>query len=244
VWAIPIVILYIAVLTLSLIRKSRVSFLWTMVIGYVAIFVLSSFGVDATGRYLLPLTVPIVILLAIEIDALSLRRKWIFGAIAIIVAVNLLGTVIAMRTIPPGLTPQFDPATDFSNDYDQQVITFLQQHNGQYSYATYWSAYRLIFLSHETVILSPQLPYKANLVYTSQDRYPAYTQAVDRADRPVFVTANLPQLDTTIADRLKARSITFVQQAIGPFTIFYDLSAHITPAELGLQTLTGADINK
>ncbi len=246
-WAVPVVILYLILLILSLLRKPRIPaiyFLWAMVIGYIAVFVLSSFGVDATGRYLLPLTVPLVILLAIEIDGLSNRYPLALSAIAIILGVNVIGTALAMRNVPPGLTPQFDPATDFSNDYDQQVISFLREHGGQYGYGTYWVAYRLIFLSHETVILSPQLPYKTTLVYTGQDRYPAYTGVVDQAYRPVFVTANLPQLDTIIEDRLKTRAVTFSQQVIGPFTIFYDLSAHVTPAELGLQNLTGTESPK
>jgi hypothetical protein len=246
-WAVPVVILYPILLILSLLRRPRVTaiyFLWAMVLSYVAVFVLSSFGVDATGRYLLPLTVPLVILLAIEIDGLSSRYPWTLSAIAVIIGVNVVGTALAMRNVPPGLTPQFDPTTDFSNDDDQQVIQFLREHNGQYAYSTYWVAYRLIFLSHETVILSPQLPYKSTLVYSAQDRYPAYTAMVDRADRPVFVTANLPQLDIIIADRLKTRAVTYTKQVIGPFTIFYDLSARVTPAELGLQNLIGTDSPK
>lgn len=246
-WAIPIAILYIVLLALSLVRRPRlpaILFLWVMILSYVAVFVLSNFGVDATGRYLLPLTVPLIILIAMEVSALSNRQWWAFGAIAVIVGTNILGTMIAMRTVPPGLTPQFDPATDFTNDYDQQVIDFLHEHGGQYGYATYWATYRLAFLSHEAIILSPQLPFKATLLYTPQDRYPAYTVAVDQAERPVFVTANLPQLDTVIADRLTSRAIAFSQQAIGPYTVFYDLSMRVTPAELGLQNLTGAESQK
>src|SRR5260221_7520326 len=150
-WAVPVVILYLILLILSLLRTPRVPaiyFLWAMVIGYIAVFVFSSFGVDATGRYLLPLTVPLVILLAIEIDGLSNRYPLALSAIAIILGVNVIGTALAMRNVLPGLTPQFDPATDFSNDYDQQVIAFLREHGGQYGYGTYWVAYRLIFLSH------------------------------------------------------------------------------------------------
>jgi hypothetical protein len=281
-WAIPIVILYIVLLILSLLRTPRSSailFLWSMVLGYIIVFVLSNFGVDATGRYLLPLTVPLVIIITMQIpsnfrhltsprrfeEALPLsassegepapteaplrqRRgvgvRFSLPAIIVLIGINVLGTIIAMRTVPPGLTPQFDPATDFPNDYDQQVIDFLREHNGRTGYATYWATYRLVFLSHETVKLSPQLPYKATLVYTPQDRYPAYTAEIAQAERPVYVTANLPELDTAIANRLNMRAIMYSRQAIGPFTIFYDLSTHVTPAELGLQNLTGAESTK
>ena len=47
----------------------------------------------------------------------------------------------------------------------------------------------------------------------------------------------LPALDAIIGQRLTAISITFAQQNIGPFTIFYNLSARISPEALGLQSL-------
>src|SRR5439155_24951476 len=99
-------------------------FLLIMVVGFAAIFVLSSFGIDATGRYLLPMVIPLLIIAAAQIDRLRKALPWAGAVIVLLLAVNLFGTLGAMRTVPPGLTPQFDPATDFTNDYDQQVIDF------------------------------------------------------------------------------------------------------------------------
>jgi hypothetical protein len=119
-----------------------------------------------------------------------------------------------------------------------QVIRFLQDHGGQYGYSTYWVSYRLAFLSHETVILSPQLPYKATLAYTPSDRYPAYKIAVDAAYRPVLVSANLRTLDAAIVERLAAAEISYQRESIGPYTIFYDLSRKVSPEALGLHDLS------
>jgi 4-amino-4-deoxy-L-arabinose transferase-like glycosyltransferase len=235
-WAVPVVTLY-AVTLIAAALSGRVRFLWIMLAGFAAIFVLSSFGVDATGRYLLPLIVPIAIIVAAQIQAFRERSRWAVGLLVVLVGVNLLGNITAMRSVPPGLTPQFDPATDFTNDFDQAAIDFLLQRGGSCGYATYWAAYRLDFLSRESVTLTPQLPYKESLVYIDIDRYPAYTAAVEGAERPVIVTANLPRLDQVIAERLEANGVRYQRQVIGPYTIYYDLSQRVTPAALGLQAL-------
>jgi 4-amino-4-deoxy-L-arabinose transferase-like glycosyltransferase len=234
--SVPLAILYAALLVTAIrIRSYQVRFLLAMVVGFALVFVLSNFGVDATGRYLLPLVAPLAILIAVRISHFRTAIRW--AIVAVLVGVNVLGTVIALRTVPPGLTPQFDPATDFTNDFDQAVIDFLQQHGAQYGYTTYWAAYRLAFLSGETVILAPALPYKASLVYTPSDRYPPYTAAVTQAAHPVYLTANLPQLDRLIVQQFEAHGITFQRQAVGPYTVFYDLSRPITPVELGVQSI-------
>lgn len=235
--SVPLAILYAALLVTA-IRFRRARFLLAMVAGFALVFVLSSFGVDATGRYLLPLVAPLAILIAVRIGDFRAAIQWVI--LAVLVGVNVLGTVIALRTVPPGLTPQFDPATDFTNDSDLAVIDFLKQHGAQYGYTTYWVAYRLAFLSGEMVILTPALPYKASLIYTPADRYPPYTAAVARAEHPVYLTANLPQLDRLIVQQFEAHGIAFQRQAVGPYTVFYDLSRPITPVELGVQSFYGA----
>ncbi len=236
--AVPVVMVYSAMLIVSLLRKPRtpgLALLWVMILAFALIFVASSFGADATGRYLLPLVAPIAILIAMQLTAS--RRRLVAAAITLLLITNLAGNVVALGTVPPGMTPQFDAATDFTNDFDQQVIDFLKAHDGNYGYATYWVTYRLAFLSGETVTLSPQLPYKASLLYADSDRYSAYTTAVANATRPVLITANLPQLDQAIGETLDSHGVTYSRQAIGPYTVFYALSAKVTPGELGLQNL-------
>src|SRR5262249_48952018 len=102
---------------------------------------------------------------------------------------------------------------------------------------TYWGTFRLAFLSGESVILTPMLPYKATLIFARVDRYPPYNALVDSAEHPVFVSANLPALDAVIRQKLQAADIAYKEQAIGPYTVFYELSRRVTPGELGLQTL-------
>jgi 4-amino-4-deoxy-L-arabinose transferase-like glycosyltransferase len=258
-FAIPVIFIYIVLLIFAR-RRKNTRLLWLMLISVIAVFVISGFGVDATGRYLLPLYVPLTILTALQLttprraSSISIRQpdtpslnlgRWTgakvnrlaFITLVTLLTMNILGTLIATRTNPPGITPQFDAATDFTNDYDQQVIAFLRNHNGQFGYATYWATYRLAFLSGEAITLSPKLPYKASLIFTPSDRYPAYTAAVEAAEHPVFVTANLPNLDAEIDTRLTKAAITFDRQSIGPYTVFYNLSRRVNVQELGLQSI-------
>jgi len=221
-------------------KRDAVLLAWLMITCFAVIFSVSGFGVDSTGRYLLPILMPMFLLIALQIRSWEPKQRWVPALLCMVMGVNLVGNVAAMRTVPPGLTPQFDPTTDFPNDSDQEVIRFLVEHGGTRGYATYWVSYRLAFLSGESVILTPMLPYKGTLIFTPVDRYPPYDALVESADRPVLVTGNLPQLDQIIEQRLGGASVTFREQKIGPYTVFYELSRLVTPAALGLQSL-GAD---
>src|SRR5262249_44707293 len=142
------------------------------------------------------------------IAVVNIRSWLVIGALVAILGTNLMGTVNAILTHPTGLTPQFDPSTDFPNTDDQAVIDFLESHGGKYGYATYWATYRLDFLSGEQITLSPLLPYKYPFTDAGPDRYPAYTTLVEAADRPVLVTANLPDLDSLLTTRLATLQVT------------------------------------
>lgn len=206
---------------------------------FALIFVVSAFGSDATGRYMTPLIPTLSILLAMFGYALQrVSRVLAYGVIGGLLIFGLVGSFAAMSTIPPGITSQFDPINDFRNDSDQAVIDFLLAHHGTRGYGTYWVEFRLAYLSHEQVILDAWLPNKASLLYTPLDRrYPPYTQAVAAADRPVYVTANVPALDAIIAARFEQASITYQKQRIGSYMVFYDLSQKVTPDALGLDGL-------
>ncbi len=236
--SIVIVFLYVFALAYALSAAIRQAtgerYLMIMVFCFTLVFVGSAFGADATGRYLLPLIVPLSILLAMWLyNAWTQRHLLGIGLLSGLLIFEGLGNIVAMRTVPPGLTSQFDPVNDFPNDDDQAVIDFLLRHDGTLGYGTYWITFRLAFLSQERVILDAWLPNKLSLIYTPVDRrYPDYTRRVEAAEHPVYVTANLPTLDTLIAQRLDQLAVRFQRQAIGPYTVFYDLSRRVTPEEL------------
>jgi 4-amino-4-deoxy-L-arabinose transferase-like glycosyltransferase len=203
---------------------------------FAGLYLLSRFGTDPTGRYFLPLAVPLVLWTAAALNLLRTRHPRLAALLlACLVMYQLLGNIIATIQNPPGLTTQFDPSNRFDNADDHELISFLRSVGITRGYSNYFVAFRIAFLSDESVILSSQLPYKPDMSYNpADDRYPPYTAEVERAREVVYVTSIHPALDALLAERLAAAGLQFLERQIGPYHIFYRLSRHITPQELGV----------
>ena len=204
--------------------------------GFLAVFVGTHFGVDSTGRYLLPLHLP----LGMALGALAVRLEQKapragLALLAVILLFNLAGTWRAASR-PDGLTTQFDPITRFNNDSDAELISFLDQHDLTRGYSNYWVSYRMAFLTGERLILSPRLPYKADLSYTPHDdRIRGYDERVDAAPRTVYITTLHPELDARMAAEWQDRGVAYQQIMIGPYHVFYNFSEKVLPEDLALQ---------
>ena len=209
--------------------------LWGVVLSLLGLLLLSRFGSDPTGRYLLPLYTPLCIFGAAGLDALGKRWRWASWMGMVVVAVlHLSGTVYAAMG-PQGLTAQFDPRLHYGNAHDQDLIAFLKENGGTRGYTNYWISFKLAFLSDEEVILDAALPYKASLqVVDPVGRYPGYDDEVAHAASVVYVTGNQPELDVVLRERLREHEITYREHEVGPYRVFYDLSASTTPASLGI----------
>ena len=209
---------------------------WVVVLGA---FVLSPFGRDPTGRYLLTLYPLLAILFAdwvARIPGTVTNRAGRYAAptiLAICLGYNVWGNVRSIIENPPGLTTQFDLVSHIPHDHDDELIAFLDSIGVTRGYSNYWVTYRFAFLTHERIIMSPSLPYKLDMSYTyDDDRYPLYTEMVWEADRVVYITTNHPILDKAIRDRLEAVGVTYRERQIGPYHIFYDMSRNVSPLSL------------
>jgi 4-amino-4-deoxy-L-arabinose transferase-like glycosyltransferase len=238
--AIPILVVFLAALSFALtqLRRHRDAgraLLAGMMIAFAALFLLSRFGTDATGRYFLPLVVPLALWTADLLGQIRSSRPWVAVlALAYLLGFNLIGHGLAISQSPPGLTTQFDPSNRFDNRHDEELISFLRQIGSTRGYSNYFVSFRIAFLSHETVVLSSQLPYKPDLSYNpADDRFPPYTEEVERADQVVYITTIHPALDTILSRELAAANVQFAEKQIGPYHIFYELSRRISPQELG-----------
>jgi 4-amino-4-deoxy-L-arabinose transferase-like glycosyltransferase len=200
-------------------------------------FALTPFGGDPSGRYFLPLYLPLFVFSAEGLVMLEKHTgQWAWILLVVVLAFNLVGTVQAALTNPPGLTTQFETITQVDHRYDTELIDFLHVHGGTRGYGNYWVAYPIAFLSEEEIILVPRLPYKADLRYTSRDdRYIPYGDEVAVSATVVYVTTNHPVLDALLRERFRALSVDFREEQIGDYHIFYDLSRKITLDELDLQ---------
>ena len=212
--------------------------LWGMCATLFLGFVLTPFGGDPSGRYFLPLYLPLFVFTAELLTALWERvGRWAWVLLGTILVFNLAGTIQAASTNPPGITTQFEAITQVDHRYDAELIGFLQAHGATRGYANYWVAYPIAFLSQEEIILVPRLPYKADLRYTSRDdRYAPYGEWVEASSTAVYVTTNHPVLDGLLQEQFAALGVRYRELQIGSYHVFYDLSRKVTPDELNLRT--------
>jgi hypothetical protein len=204
----------------------------TLVLG----FLLTPFGADPSGRYFLPLAVPLSLFAAEMVHGLRDRwGNWAFGLVGFILLFNLLGTLQAAVKYPPGLTTQIDPVAQVDHRYDQALIDFLIQNGETRGYTNYWVSYPLAFLSDESLIFIPRLPYHQDFRYTQRDdRYPPYARLVAQADRVAYITTNHPLLDDHLRKSFRAVDISWKEQKIGDYLVFFDLSKPVRPSAIDL----------
>nr|MBN1228489.1 hypothetical protein [Anaerolineae bacterium] len=217
------------------------------------IFTPSPFAIDPSGRYIMLLYPPAVMIAGdllgrIRSGETSLpekRGKWLGPVIlGCLVTYNLYGTVRAALNNPPGLTTQFTEIAHIPHNHDEELIEFLDSLGNDRGYSNFWVTFRFAFLTGERVILAPALPYKQDLSYTYRDnKYPPYMEMVEEAEQVVYVTSNHPALDAAIRARLDELGLFHREERIGPYTVFYDFPYPVSPEELGpFGIVTGNEI--
>jgi hypothetical protein len=210
--------------------------LWGMIGVLLITFLITPFGGDPSGRYFLPLYLPLSIAIAMLLQAIrNEKRTFVTLLLAGVIGYNVAGTALAAAVQPPGITTQFDPVTWIDHTRDQALIDFLLAQGETRGYTNYWVQTPIAFLSQERIISAAALPYHLDLGYTPRDdRYPPYTQAVAQADRVFYITTNHPQLDDLLRTGFNRLGVSFKEQTIGNYQVFYGLSRKVTPEELGV----------
>jgi 4-amino-4-deoxy-L-arabinose transferase-like glycosyltransferase len=212
----------------------------TLVLGVmltlIIIFVVSPFGADPSGRYFLPMAVPLAIFGAELVNRLYGRFGNIaWGVAGLILLHGLWGTVESARRYPPGITTQFDAVTQVEQREMSALIAFMEAQGEFRGYTNYWVAYPLAFLSGEKLIYLPDLPYHTDFRYSRRDnRYAPFGEQVATSPRVAYITTNFPGLDKYLRDQFTGLSVRWEESQIGDFHVFYHLSRKIDPAEIGL----------
>lgn len=202
---------------------------------FCAVFIFSQFGIDSTGRYFLPLYV-----VYFGVGAAFVRFVWsrqrVLGLWLLVIILGLNGAeTYRAANHPDKITTQFDIITRFDNSHDDELMSFLFENQELYGYTNYWVSFRLAFLSEEELLFAPRLPYKSDMSYTAADnRYPLYNELVEASDKVAFITSKHPALDAVLRQQFADLGVSFQEAQIGEFHIFYQLSRHVSPVELGL----------
>lgn len=220
-------------------RRARISIgSWLLIalgFSFMAAFLGTQFGIDATGRYLLPLY-PILVVGGARLLRGAARWHVRAGPALLLVFWLTYGlTTLQAATSPSRITTQFDPITRFGNRHDERLIHFLDEVGVDRGYSNHWVAYRLAFLTDERILLAAELPYKADLRYTDRDqRIPAYGRQADAAEDIVYVTSKHPELDGRLRAEFQRAGIEFLEASIGPYHLFYGFSKPLRPERLQL----------
>ena len=138
-------------------------------------------------------------------------------------------------TNPPGITTQFYEPAQVNHQQMEELAAFLTEKGETRGYTNYWVSYPLAFLSEETLIFVPRLPYHPDLRYTPRDdRYPPYSELVESSQRIAYITSKNSNLDDRLRTGFSERKIQWQEQQIGDYRVFYDLSQVVRPAELDI----------
>ena len=170
-------------------------------------------------RFLLPLWPAVAILTGECISEMS-RHLRFFAVLALttVLGINLAGTVLLSRKAPPPFAG---------------LAQYLLAKDLKWGYADYWTAYPLMFLSGEKLVVSPALD-PASIFPKSKDSYPFYTNQVDARGDVFYVTNDAPQSLAQFDARMTAMRIKYRKDIFPPFIVYYSFSRRIYPAELGL----------
>ncbi len=205
---------------------------------FCALFLVSRFNIDPSGRYFLPMALPLAIAFGVLIaDVRSPLLR--IGLALLVIGYNGLGLVTAATTVPPGFTTQFNLDTHIPNDDDDALIAFLDDHGLVHGYTNYWISFRLAFLSDERLIYSAALSYKPDLSYTPyDDRVPSYRQATDAApdSQIAYITANVTAVRERLEAIFAAQGITYQHEQVGVYHVYYDFTPETPRPPLELKT--------
>ncbi len=196
-------------------------------------FIFSSFGVDPSGRYFLPLTFLLTIFGGVVIG--QQQKSILYKILISIVLIFYIYGYISLSMQQPKITTQFYGPAVINHEKIYELSEFLTENGEHYGYTNYWVAYPLAFISDETILSIPALPYHLDLRYTSRDdRYPPYRQKVRESGKVFYITTNNPALDNLIIENLNNKTIKYKYIEIGDYHVFYDLSEAISPEGLNL----------
>ena len=89
------------------------------------------------------------------------------------------------------------------------------------------------------MIFLPRLPYHEDLRYTERDdRYAPYGEVVAQAGRVAYITTRNAALDDQLRQQFEARGVTWQENLIGDYRVFYQLSELVRPEQIGLGVTT------
>ncbi|NPV57798.1 MAG: hypothetical protein HPY76_14175, partial [Anaerolineae bacterium] len=216
-------------------HRSGITLLVGVCLALIFGFIFSSFGIDPSGRYFLPLVTPMALFCAAWMDTAIKTNHVKIAIILALVGYHVWGTLNCAYRNPPGITTQFNSIAQIDHQADGELIQFLSDQHEYYGYTNYWVAYPLAFHSDEKLIYIPRLPYHEDFRYTARDdRYSPYAEKVRQSDRVAYIVTHHAALNDHLRTAFSALQVSWKEETIGDYQIFYDLSEPVKPETMGL----------
>ena len=111
-----------------------------IVIVFTGGFLFTSFGVDPSGRYFVPVYWCFALAGGAVISVLKIPRIWKTILIALVVVYQGWGTVDCVLRNPPGLTTQFFAPTVYDHSHYPELIAFLEREGETRGYSEVFRA--------------------------------------------------------------------------------------------------------
>jgi len=195
-------------------------------------FIFTSFGVDPSGRYFLPLMIPLSVFAGYAIEKFN---KFFLSFLAIIVLAYQIYGTWSSSIREPFITTQFYSPAQVDHSNIEKLKEFLINENEFFGFSNYWIAYPLAFVSDEEIIAIPKLPYHTDLRYTERDnRISKYNEVIKNGAKYFYITSNNKALDEILIKHFFKFGIKYKIKIIDDYHVYYDLSKKISPEELGL----------
>jgi 4-amino-4-deoxy-L-arabinose transferase-like glycosyltransferase len=195
-------------------------------------FVFTSFGIDPSGRYFLPIVFPLCVFFGYA--SIKLKNKLIYALGILTLVFQIYGTWRSGNE-EPYITTQFYSPAQVNHSRIDELQQFLIDKEEYYGFSNYWISYPLAFVSDEKIISIPKLPYHLDLRYTERDnRISKYNTIIENGISYFYITSNNPELDDLLVTAFQENHIDYLYKQIDDYHIFYNLSKKITPEELGI----------
>ena len=239
-WFIPFVLFFWLLIIYILIKRKEILknycyiflSLGSVVVLVLLGFIFTSFGVDPSGRYFLPIVIPLSIFAGFSIW--KLNNKLLYILVIITIIYHIYGTWDSAM-LEPYITTQFYAPAQIDQSKIDELKEFLVEQNELFGFSNYWVSYPLTFISDERIICVPKLPYHQDLRYTERDnRISKYNDYLKNGNSYFYITSNNPTLDELLITQLNNNQVSYQQKIIGDYHIYYNLSKKITPEELGI----------
>lgn len=115
---------------------------------------------------------------------------------------------------------------------DRQIAEAIRARSVNFLLTDYWKSYKLVFLTNESLLASPQ---GGPIVV---DRYPEYTDRIYASPSPAYLLVsgefNGYSPVARMEDYLKTNRIAYKKETVGDMALIWDISKKVLPGETGM----------